>query len=53
MKTEYRRVYNEVQLQRNNINRWEKQLKDAGSLLEKSRSGSPSVNDKSIEPIDP
>lgn len=48
---EYRRVYNEVPPHRNNINRWDKQLKETGSLLDQKRSGRPSVSDESVDAI--
>src|SRR5258705_10026104 len=47
----YRRVFNEAPPHRNNINRWDKQFKDTGSLLDKPRSGRPSVSGESVEAI--
>ncbi|GBN56567.1 hypothetical protein AVEN_93054-1 [Araneus ventricosus] len=48
---EYRRVYNEEPPHRNKIHRWDKQFRDSGSLLNKPRSGRPSVSDESIQVI--
>ncbi|PSN43113.1 hypothetical protein C0J52_10479, partial [Blattella germanica] len=48
---EYRRVYNEVPPHRNNINRWDKQLKETGSLLDQKRCGRPSDSDESVDAI--
>ncbi|XP_066105977.1 glycoprotein Xg isoform X2 [Saccopteryx bilineata] len=36
---EYRRVYNEAPPHRNHMTRWDKQLKETGSLVEEPRSG--------------
>ncbi|PSN33198.1 hypothetical protein C0J52_27321, partial [Blattella germanica] len=41
----------EVPPHRNNINRWDKQLKETGSLLDQKRSGRPSVSDESVDAI--
>ena len=48
---EYHRVYREQLSHRNNINWWDKQLKETGSLLNKKCSGRPSVSDESVEAI--
>jgi hypothetical protein len=49
VRREYRYVFNEEPPHQSNIPRWERQLKETGSLLDKRRSGSPSVSDESVE----
>jgi hypothetical protein len=51
VRREYRRVFNEEPPHENSIRRWDRQLKDAGSLLDKQRPGRPSVSDESVENI--
>jgi transposase len=51
VRREYRRVFNEEPPHENNIRRWDKQLKETGRLLDKKRSGRPSVSDESVEAI--
>ena len=48
-----KRVYREDPPQGNNINRWEKQLMETGTLLDQKRSGGTSVSDESVEATDP
>lgn len=47
----YRCVYNEAPPHRNNINRWDKQLQDTGSLSDKHSSGGSSVSDETVKDI--
>jgi hypothetical protein len=51
VRREYRRVFNEEPPHENSINRWDRQLKETGSLLGKQCSGRPSVCDESAENI--
>jgi transposase len=51
VQSEYHRVFNEEPPHENNIHRWDKQLKETGSLLDKKRSRRPSVSDESVEAI--
>jgi transposase len=51
VRREYRRVFNEEPPHENNIRRWDKKLKETGSLLDKKLSGRPSVSDESVEAI--
>jgi hypothetical protein len=51
VRREYHRVFNEEPPHENNIRRWDKQLKETGSLLDKKHSGRPSVSDNMVEAI--
>jgi hypothetical protein len=51
VRREYRRVFNEEPPHENSIRRWDRQLKEAGSLLDKQRSGRSSVSDETVENI--
>jgi transposase len=51
VRREYRRVFMEEPQHESNIRRWERHLKETGSLLDKQGSGSPSVSDESVENI--
>jgi hypothetical protein len=51
VRRELRRVFNEEPPYKNIIRRWDRQLKETGSLLAKRRSGRPSVRDESVENI--
>jgi transposase len=51
VRCEYRRVFNEEPPHESNIRRWERQLKETGSLLDKQRSGKSSVSDELVENI--
>jgi hypothetical protein len=44
-------VFNKEPPHENSIRRWDKQLKETGSLLDKQRSGRPSVSDGSVKNI--
>jgi transposase len=46
---ECRRMFNEEPPHENSIRRWDRQLKETGSLLDKQRSGRPSISDESVE----
>ncbi|KDR22379.1 hypothetical protein L798_02470 [Zootermopsis nevadensis] len=51
VRREYRSVFNEEPPHENNIRRWDKQLKETGSLLKQSRPGRPSVSNDTIEAV--
>jgi hypothetical protein len=51
VRREYRRVFNEEPPHENSIRRWDKQLKETGSLRHKKYSGRPPVSDESVEAI--
>jgi hypothetical protein len=51
VRREYRHVYNEEPPHENSIRRWDRQLKETGSILDKKGSGRPSVSDESVENI--
>jgi hypothetical protein len=51
VRREYRRVFSEEPPHENNIRRWDNQLNETVSLLDKKRSGRPSVSDESVEAI--
>jgi hypothetical protein len=44
-------VFNEKPQHENSIRRWDRQLKETGSLLDKQHSGSPTISDDSVENI--
>jgi hypothetical protein len=44
-------VFNEEPPHESNIRRWQRQLKETGSLLDKQRPGRPFVSDESVENI--
>jgi hypothetical protein len=46
---EYRHVFNEEPPHKNSNHRWDRQLKEMGSLLDKQRSGRQSVSDELVE----
>lgn len=51
VRREYRRVFNEEPPHENNIRRWDRQLKETGSLLDAKRSGRPSLGNEFVEAI--
>jgi hypothetical protein len=51
VRSEYCRVFNEEPPCESNIRRWDRQLKETGSLLDKQHSRRPSVSDESVEYI--
>jgi transposase len=44
-------VFNEEPPHENPIRRWDRKLKETGSLTDKQRSGGPSVSEESVENI--
>ncbi|KAJ4437218.1 hypothetical protein ANN_17353 [Periplaneta americana] len=51
VRREFRHVFNEESPHDNNIRRWNRQLKETGSILGKKRTGRPLTNDETVEDI--
>jgi hypothetical protein len=49
VRREYRRVFNEEPPHENSIRRWDRHLKETGSLVDKQRSGRSSASDELVE----